>query len=107
MLHAPGTGHEDHLLAAGDGRRQPHSLAADAREVRGKAVKVLLPPHFKGMMMAFGTLQADAEEQLADQWRDLIRLAPVAKHRDRTVLERTSLRGQQIADKLVIREVPA
>jgi hypothetical protein len=59
------------------------------------------------MVVALGALQADAQEQLAHQRRDLGRLAAIAEERRRPVVPRAAPGRDQFADELVIRLVLA
>src|SRR5262245_18047028 len=97
----------DDLLSAGNRRRQAGALVSDAAEVRGEAVEVVLPPDFERVVVALGTFEPHAQEQLADHRRDLVRLTAVTKDDGRAVAEGATLGGEQFADELVVRLVLA
>ena len=70
------------------GGERPVPLRPSAGEVGGEAVEIVLAVFLERMMVALGTFQPDAEEQLADQRRDLVRLAAVAEQHGRPVVQR-------------------
>ncbi len=80
---------------------------ADAGKDRGKAVKIVLAPNFEGVLMAFGTFEPDAEEQLTDGRSDFDRVGTIAENDRGSVAPSTPLGGNQLADELVIGEVLA
>ena len=85
----------------------PSPLCADPGEVGGQAVEVVLAPDLERMMMALGAFQPDAEEQLADDRRDLVGRAAIAKERGRAVAPGAPLGRDQLADELVVGHVLA
>ena len=97
----------DDLLAAGDRRRQPGPLAADPGEVGGELVELRLVPRFEGVVVALGTFEPDAQEELADHRRDLFGLATVAEDRRRPLLEGAPARRDDRVHELVVRHVAA
>src|SRR5262245_51565293 len=107
MQNLPLLGERDDFLATGDRGRNAGPFVSQAGKEGREAVEVVLPPFLERVMVALGTIQADAEEQLADQRRDLLRLATVAEHHGGPVLPGASLGGDQLAGELVQRFVLA
>src|SRR5262249_15710904 len=102
MFYLAGGGSKDDLLAAGDRWRHARTFAADAGEVGGETVEIILAPDLEGMMMALRRFEANAEEQLADHRRDFRRLAPVAEHGHGTVAEGAALGRDDFTDELIV-----
>ena len=102
MLHASRLRGQDHLFAARDRRRQSRPLMAHASKVGGETKEILLSPLLERMVMALGALQANAEKQLADHGRNLVRLAPIAEHGRRAVPPGAALSRHQLADELIV-----
>jgi hypothetical protein len=80
---------------------------ADAGKVGGEAVEVVLAPFLERMVVAAGTFQPDAEEELADDRGQLRRLAAVAEEHGRAVVPGRTLRRDQLADELIVGLVAA
>src|SRR3990172_9058375 len=57
------------------------------------------------MVMALGTLQANAKKELADRCTNLNRIGTITKDDGGTVAPRAPLRRQQLADELAVRFV--
>ncbi len=100
-------GGEDELLAAGDGRGEAGALAADAGEVGGEAVEVVLAPDLEGVVVALGAFEPDAEEELAHHGGGFLGLSAVPEHDGGAVGERAAAGGDDGAGELVVGHVAA
>ncbi len=78
-------------------------LRSSFGEVGRKAVKIVLSPDFKRMVMALGTFESDAEKQLTDDGGEFIRSSSVAIQSDRSFAKCAALSRQQFTSKLVPR----
>ena len=96
LYNITGTGHVDDFLVRGG-----TFLAADPSERGSDSVIVVLAPSLEWMVMALGTLNADAEEQLSGRLGGIVRVtagSPVVGSR---VLKDAATRCQQFGSKLV------
>ena len=105
-LHvAPARREPDELGLAGDRGGDALALALELAEERGELVEVVLAPLLVRVVVALGALDPHAQEELADDRRDVRRLAAVAEQDDRAVAVRAPLGGEDLADELVVRLV--
>src|SRR5439155_23648172 len=80
--------------------RQP--LDGEAGEESGQAGVVVLPPPLAGMMMALGTFNPDAEEELTDRAAGELRLVDRLEERGRAFALHGALRGDDFPDHRIV-----
>src|SRR5258706_8202790 len=96
-------GSEPNVLGfAGDGRRDALSLVLHLPEVGGELKVIALAPFLVRVMMAFGALHADAEENLADKSAGIGRLSFVAEDSCRAIFVSAAFGCEQLAHKLIV-----
>src|SRR5690606_7045493 len=100
LLHFSAVGSEDDFVT-----RRRAFLAADTGEGGPDPVIAVLRPAFERVVMAFRTLDADAEKQLRNGFGGIERIAARAPEAGGGVLEHTPGAGEQFAGELVHRDV--
>ena len=97
----------ERLSPGRDGWGESRSLLFDGAEVGGQPVEIILAPLLVRVMMAFGALQAGAEEQLAEHGGELGRLPAIPVDHGGAVPVVAPFRHQDLPHELVVGQVAA